>query len=369
MKDQVGGNQKRARFQALCQSLRPDLLRFAFWLSRDRALAEDVVQETMLRAWKAQDSLLDEAAAKPWFLTIIRREYARTFERKRFVNLSHAPNKAMNLNSYIGLVGRSYQEVQRDDGIHLEECALNEATFVAPPVDYLLTIDADSVVLPDYALRLVQIMEQDPSIAVAQTPYSSFPGAPGVLERIAGATTDIQYIVHQGFTWFNATYWVGANALLRLTALHDICKFVEERGHRLPVFIQDRTVIEDTGSTIDLIRRGWRLYNYPERLAYSATPPDFGSLLIQRRRWANGGLIILPDLINHLRRTGEFVRRLPEMAMRAHYLFSPAVGNFGLLVLLLYHFDDSLTNLWLPLASPMPPEIWLEFGVARSPVR
>ena len=71
----------------MCQSLRPDLLRFAFWLSRDRALAEDVVQETMLRAWKAQDSLLDEAAAKPWFLTIIRREYARSFERKRFVTV------------------------------------------------------------------------------------------------------------------------------------------------------------------------------------------------------------------------------------------------------------------------------------------
>jgi len=87
MKGQVGGNQKRDRFQALCQSLRPDLLRFAFWLSRDRALAEDVVQETMVRAWKAQDSLLDEAAAKPWFLTIIRREYARTFERKRFMTV------------------------------------------------------------------------------------------------------------------------------------------------------------------------------------------------------------------------------------------------------------------------------------------
>jgi RNA polymerase sigma-70 factor (ECF subfamily) len=87
MKDQVGGTQRRARFQALCQSLRPDLLRFAFWLSRDRALAEDVVQETLLRAWKAQDSLLDEAAAKPWFLTIIRREYARSFERKRFVTV------------------------------------------------------------------------------------------------------------------------------------------------------------------------------------------------------------------------------------------------------------------------------------------
>ena len=83
MNDQVGGKQRRARFQALCQSLRPDLLRFAFWLSRDRALAEDVVQESMLRAWKAQDALLNESAAKPWLLTIVRREYARTFERKR----------------------------------------------------------------------------------------------------------------------------------------------------------------------------------------------------------------------------------------------------------------------------------------------
>ena len=87
MNDAAGGKQRRARFQALCQSLRPDLVRFAFWLSRDRALAEDVVQESMLRAWKAQDSLLDEGAAKPWLLTIIRREYARTFERKRFATV------------------------------------------------------------------------------------------------------------------------------------------------------------------------------------------------------------------------------------------------------------------------------------------
>jgi RNA polymerase sigma-70 factor (ECF subfamily) len=85
MNDDSGGNPGRARFQALCQSLRPDLVRFAFWLSRDRALAEDVVQETLLRAWKARDSLKDHTAAKPWFLTIVRREYARSFERKRLV--------------------------------------------------------------------------------------------------------------------------------------------------------------------------------------------------------------------------------------------------------------------------------------------
>src|ERR1700674_914518 len=84
MMDRVGPRQGRARFQALCLALRPGLLRFAFWLCHDHALAEDVVQESMLRAWKAQESLLDESAAKPWLLTIVRREYARTFERKRF---------------------------------------------------------------------------------------------------------------------------------------------------------------------------------------------------------------------------------------------------------------------------------------------
>ena len=72
----------RLHFQALCKALRPDLLRFALWLSRDRSLAEDVVQESLLRAWKARHALLDEGALKSWLLTIIRREYARTFERK-----------------------------------------------------------------------------------------------------------------------------------------------------------------------------------------------------------------------------------------------------------------------------------------------
>jgi RNA polymerase sigma-70 factor (ECF subfamily) len=63
--------------------LRPDLVRFAFWLARDRAVAEDVVQETLIRAWKSREELKDSAAARPWLLTIVRREHARLYERKR----------------------------------------------------------------------------------------------------------------------------------------------------------------------------------------------------------------------------------------------------------------------------------------------
>jgi RNA polymerase sigma-70 factor (ECF subfamily) len=72
------------RFNALCGSRRDGLLRFALWLSRDRALAEDVVQEALLRAWSNLDALVDDRAARTWLLTIVRRELARTYKRNRF---------------------------------------------------------------------------------------------------------------------------------------------------------------------------------------------------------------------------------------------------------------------------------------------
>jgi RNA polymerase sigma-70 factor (ECF subfamily) len=60
-----------------------DMFRYAAWLSRDKSIAEDVVQEALLRAWKSLDALRDDAAAKQWLLTIVRRENARFFERRR----------------------------------------------------------------------------------------------------------------------------------------------------------------------------------------------------------------------------------------------------------------------------------------------
>jgi RNA polymerase sigma-70 factor (ECF subfamily) len=73
----------RASFERLLQLLRPELLRFAQWLARDRSLAEDIVQEALLRAWRARADLKDATAARAWLLTIVRREHARLYERKR----------------------------------------------------------------------------------------------------------------------------------------------------------------------------------------------------------------------------------------------------------------------------------------------
>jgi len=74
---------RRLKFERLVAPWRDDLYRYAFWLSRDPDLAEDVVQEAMLRAFRSLDSLKDENSVKGWLLTIARREHARVYERKR----------------------------------------------------------------------------------------------------------------------------------------------------------------------------------------------------------------------------------------------------------------------------------------------
>ena len=318
------------------------------------ALAQQHRSRALLITECAQSSALGQAQLLREYrrlACLFRVEFA-SFQRKRYVNLAHEPNKAMNLNAYIGLMGGYFREVQHSDGLHLEPCADDMAALSVPDADYLVTLDADSMLVPDYALRLIHYMSLPghERVAVAQTPYTTIPAPSGTLEHVAGATTDIQYNIHQGFTAFGGTYWVGANALLRKSALTDIAETACERGFPVTRFIQDRTVIEDTESSVDLVARGWQLHNYPERLAYSATPPDFGALLIQRRRWANGGLIILPKLIRYLLRGPSTMRKAVEGFFRCHYLVSIAAVNIGLLIMLAFAFEQNLRSPWLPLA-------------------
>ena len=74
--------ERRQRFERVVTALHPTLYRYAAWLCRDPGIAEVVVQESLLRAWRSLDSLREDDAAKQWLLTIVRRENARYFERK-----------------------------------------------------------------------------------------------------------------------------------------------------------------------------------------------------------------------------------------------------------------------------------------------
>jgi RNA polymerase sigma-70 factor, ECF subfamily len=79
------------QFEQVVRAYSTELYRFAYWLSRDRFLADELVQETFARAWKAWDQLQDPSNPKPWLIRILRNEHARLYERKQFDYVDEAP--------------------------------------------------------------------------------------------------------------------------------------------------------------------------------------------------------------------------------------------------------------------------------------
>jgi RNA polymerase sigma-70 factor (ECF subfamily) len=73
---------RQQQFEALVRAHSGELYRYAYWLCGESALAQDLVQETFLRAWRSLDALRETVAAKAWLTTILRREHARLYERK-----------------------------------------------------------------------------------------------------------------------------------------------------------------------------------------------------------------------------------------------------------------------------------------------
>jgi RNA polymerase sigma-70 factor, ECF subfamily len=76
-------DRKKPVFERLVRAYSAELYRYAYWLCRDRFVAEDLVQETFARAWTGWAGLREEDAARSWLYKILHNEHARLFERKR----------------------------------------------------------------------------------------------------------------------------------------------------------------------------------------------------------------------------------------------------------------------------------------------
>lgn len=84
-------NRQQRQFEQVVRAYSADLYRFAYWLCKDRFLAEDLVQESFTRAWRHWDQLQNPEEPKAWLLTIVRNEHARLYERKRLDYVDEAP--------------------------------------------------------------------------------------------------------------------------------------------------------------------------------------------------------------------------------------------------------------------------------------
>lgn len=68
------------------------LLRTCYLLLRDAALAEDAVQETFVKAWRAYDSYRREASEKTWLMRIAVNTCRDLHRNKWFIHIDHRVN-------------------------------------------------------------------------------------------------------------------------------------------------------------------------------------------------------------------------------------------------------------------------------------
>ena len=83
-------DERRLRFEAQALPHLDAALNLARWLTRSRADADDIVQEAMLRAYRAFDGVRGNEV-KPWLLTIVRNccfSWAKGARRRGHVALS-----------------------------------------------------------------------------------------------------------------------------------------------------------------------------------------------------------------------------------------------------------------------------------------
>ncbi len=69
-------------FEVLVRSHAGELYSFAYGMCRDNHLAEDLVQETFLRAWKHLHTQRDHHGLRAWLYTILRNEHARQYRKR-----------------------------------------------------------------------------------------------------------------------------------------------------------------------------------------------------------------------------------------------------------------------------------------------
>lgn len=80
-------NKKIKIYNELVNKYYKDLFRYAYKLTNSEAIAEDVLQETLIRAWNSLESLNEIDKAKSWMMTTLKIENLRRVTKEK-VNIT-----------------------------------------------------------------------------------------------------------------------------------------------------------------------------------------------------------------------------------------------------------------------------------------
>ena len=186
--------------------------------------------------------------------------------------------------------------------------------------DYMIVLDADSVMSGQTMARLAVDMERHPELGLIQT-----------VPAVAGASTFFQRwqqfanrlygpIAAAGMIWWSAsegTFW-GHNAIIRTRAFATSCGLPELWG---PPPFGGHIMSHDMVEAALLRRNGWAVHMVMAEDSYEEFPPSLPDLAVRDRRWCQGNIQHVPLL---LRVAGlHLVNRFQLLVGASAYLTSP----------------------------------------------
>ena len=75
------GSSKQQRYESLVAQLYQDVYRFAYWICKNQTLAEDLVQDTFVKALRARGQYQADTNLKAWLLRILRNTFINRYHR------------------------------------------------------------------------------------------------------------------------------------------------------------------------------------------------------------------------------------------------------------------------------------------------
>lgn len=159
------------RLTALIDEHAESIYRMALSIVKDRALAEDVVQETLIKAWTNLDSFRGEGSARSWILSIAHNTAISTLRRIR--EESTAPD---NLPDQPALTSDVEQSVEQRE--HLDDLwqavgrldDLSRAILILRDVEglsYQAIADSVGVAVPTVKTRLLRARRELQRVSVS----------------------------------------------------------------------------------------------------------------------------------------------------------------------------------------------------------
>lgn len=166
-----------------------DVYRFALSLTRDEADADDVVQETYLRAYRSWHTFIPGTDCRRWLFTICRNVFLRSRERQRpTVDLEDGEQDAVAAGSvYAAARERGYDDIF---------ARLDLAPALQEAVDELVEPFRSAVILVDVEDMSYESAAQIMGVPIGTVRSRLFRGRRILQEKLGTIAEDMGFVTH-----------------------------------------------------------------------------------------------------------------------------------------------------------------------------